>query len=509
MRALLYFRVSSDEQAVHGHSIEYQKRECHLLARKMGASESVEFVDAGVSGAVLDRPALDALRAAVRRGEGDLVIAYDPDRLARRLSHQLIVTEELESRCQLAYVNFRREATPEGQLFYQMRGAIAEYEREKIRERTMAGRRQKAREGKLPFAMEPYGYRYDKKTAMLEILPGEAEIVKTIFQTYAAGRGGLGALARWLDERGTPTRKGGPWHRQTIRQMLTNPVYKGVYYANRHDMSGVGLNRYRKSGKIWGTIRPAREWIPVPVPGIVVPSLWEEVQEILGRGQHLSRRGRSPYLLSGLVRCRACGKSMTGTVRARLGQKVRHYTCRRPDQGAGDPGCPRYEQAGPLEDAVWNQVGTLVWDPGSLHQVMSRSALQDDGGTQSISQELEQVRRRRRRILLVLEGDLAPPGDALESLARLKGLEEELLKRKRRCNDDVLPTLEDARDTLRGALREMEIEDRRQVLRQFVAEVWVGSKEILVRARVPGMTDLSCHPQGDSDAPEIDQEAET
>jgi site-specific DNA recombinase len=107
-----------------------------------------EFIDDGVSGARLDRPALDRLRDAARRGEFDAVVILSPDRLARNYAHQWLLIEELEKmNSQLIFLRHPFGDRPQGKLLTQMQGMIAEYERAQITERTRRGRLEKARQG--------------------------------------------------------------------------------------------------------------------------------------------------------------------------------------------------------------------------------------------------------------------------------------------------------------------------------------------------------------------------
>src|SRR5207245_7903496 len=107
-----------------------------------------EYVDDGYSGASLERPALKKLREAIQAGAVDVVLVHDPDRLARHLAHQLLLVDELEvARIAVEWASGPRGTTIEGRLLDNVRGVIAEYEREKIRERTGRGRREKPRRG--------------------------------------------------------------------------------------------------------------------------------------------------------------------------------------------------------------------------------------------------------------------------------------------------------------------------------------------------------------------------
>jgi site-specific DNA recombinase len=120
-----------------------------------------ESIDDGISGARLDRPALDRLRDAARRGEVDAVVILSPDRLARNYAHQWLLIEEFEKmNTQLLFLQNPFGDSPQGKRLPQMQGMIAEYERAQSAERTRRGRLEKARQGEfIPWAYSGYGYR--------------------------------------------------------------------------------------------------------------------------------------------------------------------------------------------------------------------------------------------------------------------------------------------------------------------------------------------------------------
>ena len=98
-----------------------------------------EYFDDGVRGARLDRPALDRLREAARRGEFDAVVILPPDRLARNYAHQWLLIEEFETvHTSVIFLHNPFGDSPQGKLLTQMPGMIAEYERAQIAERTGA-----------------------------------------------------------------------------------------------------------------------------------------------------------------------------------------------------------------------------------------------------------------------------------------------------------------------------------------------------------------------------------
>lgn len=131
----------------------------------------------------------------------DVVLAYDPDRLSRKLYHQMILAEEFERQeIKLEFITQDMGTSPEDRMFFNMRGLVAEYEREKIRERTMRGSREKARQGKLVSAGAiSFGFRYNKEKAALEENSERAQTIRLIFYAFANENLSLQSLADRLN----------------------------------------------------------------------------------------------------------------------------------------------------------------------------------------------------------------------------------------------------------------------------------------------------------------------
>jgi DNA invertase Pin-like site-specific DNA recombinase len=143
-RAAIYVRVSTD-----GQDTALQEAELKDSAERRGWEIKV-YRDRGQSGAKESRPGLDALLADVRRRKCDVVMVWSLDRLARSLAHLLALAEEFHSLGVDFYSHKQAidTASPSGRLTYQVLGAVAEFEREMLRERVRAGLAQAKRAGK-------------------------------------------------------------------------------------------------------------------------------------------------------------------------------------------------------------------------------------------------------------------------------------------------------------------------------------------------------------------------
>lgn len=421
----IYVRVSTEEQAHKGYSLREQIHACEKIIH---GEPCRKYIDEGVSGEILDRPALNQLREDARAGRITKIVCLDPDRLSRKLLNQLLITDELEKYgVEIQFVNSNYEKTPEGQLFYSLRGAIAEFEKAKIKERTSRGRRQKAREGKILRDFQIYGYDYDPERQMFVVNEREAQIVREIFTLFTEpselGLKGINGIANYLTSRGIPTkRKAGVWHRQVVRQILMNRAYIGEFYANRWDTDGAGVNKFlppehRKKIRE----RPREEWIRIEIPAIIPQEQFARAQALLSKSRRLwAGRSKQKYLLSGLVRCE-CGNTMTGIYANHWGKKVRMYTCRKNYSGAKNKGCGRKIHADPFEKEIWHHVKVWLFDPQIIAREMTilagRGIYEEE--IERLKREIGKVRNGRKeymRLFIETGADVEEIKDLLLSL---------------------------------------------------------------------------------------------
>src|SRR3569833_2867143 len=186
MRAAIYARVSTERQE-RQQTIGSQLSALRDWADNQGhaLAEAHVFRDEGYSGSRLDRPALAALRDAVRDATIDEEAVVSPVRLARKYAYHVLLMEEFRrAGCQVVFLHHPISDNPNDQLLLQIQGAIAEYERAVLAERFRRGKLQKARDGHILSAKAPYGYRYEPRgeaaPARLVVDEAEAEMVRQL-----------------------------------------------------------------------------------------------------------------------------------------------------------------------------------------------------------------------------------------------------------------------------------------------------------------------------------------
>ena len=217
MRIAIYARVSTQCQA-QTQTIDQQidRLRAHIEAQGWQLPEGNVFRDDGYSGASLKRPGLDRLRDRAAMASFDRVLVTDPDRLARNYVHQVLLLEEIQRHgCRVEFLDRPMSQDPHDQLLLQIRGAVAEYERTLIAERTRRGRQRQFRAGKmLPWTRPPYGYRMaaDRPRDPTGVYqdPAEAAVVAEMFAWYLQDRHTLLGLVKHLHETGVPSPRARP-----------------------------------------------------------------------------------------------------------------------------------------------------------------------------------------------------------------------------------------------------------------------------------------------------------
>ncbi|MCL6547535.1 MAG: recombinase family protein [Alicyclobacillus sp.] len=487
----IYARVSTEEQARSGYSIASQLRECR---KKAGFDSVIEYVDEGYSGEFLERPALTRLRNDVQSGMIRRVICYDPDRLSRKLVHQLMVTEEIERRAELVFVNGAYARTPEGQLFYQLRGAIAEFEKAKINERMTRGRLEKARQGRILRDFHVYGYDYDKQRQQLVVNPREARIVQLVFDLWTKPNSlvrGTSGIARYLNEHAIPTKRGGScWTRQVIVQMLRNKAYIGEFYQNKWDTRGMIGNRFKTApgDKVKQRLRPPSEWIRTPVPPIIDSAQFAHAQALLDESKRrYCGRPKRIYLLSGLLRCDECGNTMTGRYQKNWSHPVRQYSDRKRHAGAKNPGCGNTVLSDLLEERVWDTIAGAIREMGSGAEIAAAHGPEtcvEDAEIERIQEAIVRNRTLQDRLYALLQDAEVDPADVKEQMRRAKEARERLEARLLDLRRLQRPTGAERRTTLAEAWEQFRalqpdgvpLDCKQEVIRSLVREIRVSRR---------------------------------
>jgi DNA invertase Pin-like site-specific DNA recombinase len=235
MRVIPLFRVSTEKQANEGASLDAQERK-YLDLASQEAWDTVEVFRGSESAAKesRERVLFQQLLHSVRQHNPDAIYVHEQSRLTRgdELDVALLLRELRDRGVKVIVGGLVRDLSSIDERFmFRIHGAVDRAEYERITERTMRGRIEKARQGKKTSGRAPYGYRNpppgDPLRGSLQVVPEQGAVVRRIYELAASGATQRQICAS-LNGEGIPAPKGGEWGRSTIRRILSNPAYRGI-----------------------------------------------------------------------------------------------------------------------------------------------------------------------------------------------------------------------------------------------------------------------------------------
>ena len=223
-RVALYMRVSTQEQAENGNSLEFQKEKLEAYCKIHEYKIVGEYVDAGVSGAKFNRPALDRLKNDVDKI--DIVLIYKLDRLSRSIKDTMLLIEDFFKPNNVDLISLSENFDTSqaiGMATVGMLSTFAQLERDTISQRMMAGKVQSVKNGNY-INHAPFGYKRVNKRLIKD--EKTRECVEYIFERLLDGDSTT-RVAALLEEKGYSTLRKGFWHFMSINRMAKNTVYAG------------------------------------------------------------------------------------------------------------------------------------------------------------------------------------------------------------------------------------------------------------------------------------------
>jgi site-specific DNA recombinase len=408
-RAIIYARVSTDEQAL-AHSLPSQLEACRGLCQKKGYV-IVREVKEDFTGTSATRPALSAVLE--EPGLFDVLVVFSIDRFARGLAVQVLLEKELQDAGKrIEYVMGGGENTPEGRLTNQIQAVIAEYEVQQIKRRTTRGHYARAKAGHVAPGRTPaYGYKYvgSERGGKYEIVPEEAKVVKQVFDWYTEEKVGMIQIARRLTERGELTkwdlrgykrkRRRGVWGVSTIHSMLRNMTYAGTW--------------------LYGRRNAATTTVSVDVPPIISKRQFQKAQlQATANLSNSKRNTQNEFLMRRRLVCGVCGMKFSCNSHYRTGLTYRCYGTYSRNLDYKNTKCKQNYSAGRIDQLAWEGVKQLLLKPELVRQGWSELAKRN--GSADIQHAITTLRERveelegRRDRLVELYADNQIPRSSLD-----------------------------------------------------------------------------------------------
>jgi site-specific DNA recombinase len=522
LAAAIYARVSSEQQTQQqtiASQVEALRQRVHQDGLTL--QDELVFLDDGASGSTLLRPALERLRDQAAAGAIDRLYVHSPDRLARKYAYQVLLLDELKRQgVEVVFLNRHIGHSPEEDLLLQVQGMVAEYERAKILERSRRGKLHAARRGSANvLAGAPYGYRYVSRResggeASYQVVEEEAAVIRRIFRWVGQERCSIGEVCRRLRQAGIASPRGKDvWDRSAVWGLLKNPAYQGAAAFGK-TRTGERRARLRPlrgqpdySRRSHSTYRTSpEEQVTIAVPALVEPELFAAVAEQLAENKHRHRQSRrgARYLLQGLVVCPQCGHAFYGKPVSRASAKgttrYAYYRCIGTDayRFGGERLCQsRQVRTDLLEAAVWDDVRTLLADPGRVRQEYERRRSGKGREGRPVEQLRAQIGKAKRgvaRLIDAYEDGLLERGEFEPRLRRAKERLEKLeaeaatlvaAEAEEQQVEAVLDQLQAFTRQVGEGLQEASWQTRREVIRALVKRVEVDTEEVRVVYKVP------------------------
>ena len=488
----LYARVSSDRQDVDL-SVAAQLRALRDYAQKNGYLIAREHIDEAESGRIADRPEFRKMLDEAARPEAPFreILVWKFSRFTRKREHAVAFKSMLRRKgVRVVSITEHADDSPTGKLMEAIIESVDEFYSENLAQEVVRGMREAASRGFWVASRVPYGYRKlmvqdgAKKRPTLEPDPATAPVVERIFNMAESGRGILD-ITRTLNDEGIANPTGRLWSKNGVHIILRNPVYTGTL--------------------VWGTdskdkTEPVR--VEKAFPAIVSKAQFKRVNRKLRsrapRRTHPRRVGSS-YLLSGLVRCRACNRALSGQD-AKSG-RFAYYVCQSiMKRGKNACETPRLN-ARRFEELVVGKIRENILTESNIRDLVRLVDEEMDGVAkeqrqrlETIESELVDVKRRLERLYDLAEttdlniDDFKPRirehRDRQEKLETAAAEARAMLSQRREVLDDVETITAYAQD-MSVFLNESELTERRAFIESFVKEIVVMPGNAVVRYTIP------------------------
>jgi len=389
MKVVALFRVSTERQADQGASLEAQERVYAEHASKSGWTTAATFKGAeSATQAASDRRVLQQVLGFIREHTLDAIYVHEQSRLTRGDELEVaLLMRELKERGLKILINgtVRDLSSIDERFMVGIQGVVDRAESERIKERMLRGKRQRAEQGRKSSGPAPFGFRNphpgEPGRGTLVIVEAEAATIRRLFKLSAEGRGDR-SVAVELNRLGLVSPRGGQWGKTSVRRALDNPAYIGTCASNVW-VSGKGTRGFRFDPNNQKAIIRENAY-----PAIVTREVWDAV-----RARPKLPRTAVPRMLSGLLY--VDNHKYEGDV----GRGCRLYRAPK-----GVKGCP-WLDAETVDGAVWDAFASLATSAEFVERLLAAAA--DPYQRQAVLQEIDhlndQIGRGRRRLDRLLE----------------------------------------------------------------------------------------------------------
>jgi DNA invertase Pin-like site-specific DNA recombinase len=425
-----YVRISTQKEAQKT-SIENQKKLLEQWAELKGHQLVRVYIDVKTGEYTYLRSEIKQMFKDARAGKIKGIVSKEIARTSRDVMDIITIKRTLFDYGAF-FISIKENydsRTDDDEFLLILHGGLAQKERKTTSSRVKVTQLMKAKEGKTNVPLPAFGYMLSEDRQRLVVNPETAPIYKKIVEKFLSGWGQL-KIAKWLNEQQIPTRRGRKWSTNSIRTILSNPVYLGITIYNATTLVRDSKGRQKR------VIRPKEEWIVKENTheSLLTEEEFNKIQEIILQRREKFRHEWScdkKYLGSSILRCAACGGKIYGTALRRKGKNTGkvYYKYRCLGINGKCNGKTRYWDMEKINNTLLFYIASIFRDRGKLLKFIKRNIDLITGDLNhllierdALKARLDQVKEAVRKQQLAFEQDVIT---LEEYRSRIRELREE------------------------------------------------------------------------------------
>jgi site-specific DNA recombinase len=467
--------------------------------KKQGYTVAVEYIEPGASATDDRRLVFQQMivEACMQPAPFEAVVVHSLSRFFRDALEFGLYERQLNKHgVKLISITQQTSEDPAGEMARKIFSLFDEYQSKENAKHTLRAMKENAQRGFFNGSRPPYGFKVieaeekgrNGRKKRLEMEPDESRIVKMIFSLYlgeARKAFGMKTLSAHLNGLGL-TARGRNWTKGHVNEILANTAYIGELYFNK-------VSAKSRQAK------PESEWILVKVPAMVDKETFRAAKERREERQPEKKNpypANSPTLLTGLLKCGACGAGMT--LATGSGGRYRYYKCTNRINKGNEVCTSGNIPMEKLDELILKAISEKVFTPErvaamlkELQERLNKSRSHHDEHLQTLKKELDELKNRMDRLCDAIENGILPNDVAQERSRKIQTRRQDVLvemsglKRQQEFSlKDFGPKRINAFcSVLRTKLSDKESNFGKEYLKLLVEEIRIEGKEVRMRGK--------------------------
>lgn len=440
-----YIRISTQKDSQLT-SIENQKKYLKEWAEVNGYNLVRFYIDIKSGAYSYLRNEMKQLREDIENGKIKGILSKEISRTSRDIMDIIELKRSLADNGAF-FISIKEgydSRTDDDEFLLIIHAGLAQKERKITSSRVKVTQLIKAKEGKTNVPVPAYGYKLSEDRQYLEIDPETSKIYKMIVEKFLEGWGRL-KICKWLNEQGIPTNRSDKWHTNSVKTVLSNPVYLGITIYN-----ATTLVRDSK-GKRKRVVRPQEEWIirhNTHEP-LITEGDFNKIQQIMKQRKEKDSKEWScdkKYLLSGQLYCDVCKCKIFGCktvsktrIKADTGEPYTFYSYVDQNRFGACDTKTKYWNMERVDNIVMQEIKKFFSDKALIeerlrvkqHLYINDSSLnEDEEQRDKLMADIEKINNAVRRQQEAFENGIISMGEYKIRMGELRG-------QKNHCNIEL------------------------------------------------------------------------